>query len=562
MTSHITVSSGSAAQSSTALSSGTKSTSSGPLGAFSAILDALAGASSGTQTTATTATTGFIQGTAASSSSTPSDSTGTGSILDLIEKLLGSTSSATAADTTTAAAATATDAGTPPKLLKDALNLLKHLSDAEQSGQPVDQDLLKKAKKAIDALQAYLTAQQPVATTDTTAAGGDASTAATGVGASNTATASGATTDGTNAGTARAAQLETARASLNVLANKLAQLSTATTKLDPDLSAKLDTLAKSFDPTKLTADTLDQLGLTNSTAASDPKLATAISGLANGKAQSATTVDLPLAAPQLKLPDGTALSVTPDGKTKSNGLDQRPAAVTPANTTGTTPKPTIATAMSESGNDPNGNGRGQDKSAAAVAAQAAATTGTPADPSITTDANSAAAAAAAVTGATNTPATTARLAQTAYQASSTSQVNLAAMAYEVVRNVQQGTNHFQIKLDPTDLGRVDVNLAIDSTGTVNARLTVERPETLDLLRRDAPQLGQALTQAGLDSSKTNLQFSLNQNPFTRQDNGSGTSGSSYAPPGEDDGTVASLDSTATVGVYRGTASAGGLNLFV
>ena len=47
-------------------------------------------------------------------------------------------------------------------------------------------------------------------------------------------------------------------------------------------------------------------------------------------------------------------------------------------------------------------------------------------------------------------------------------------------------------------------------------MTVERPETLDLMQRDQRALQQALQQAGLDSSKTNLEFSLRQNPFSQQ----------------------------------------------
>ena len=54
-------------------------------------------------------------------------------------------------------------------------------------------------------------------------------------------------------------------------------------------------------------------------------------------------------------------------------------------------------------------------------------------------------------------------------------------------------------------------------GQVNARLTVERAETLDLLQRDQRALERALAQAGLDASKTNLEFSLKQNPFAGQD---------------------------------------------
>ncbi|MFC6740326.1 flagellar hook-length control protein FliK [Methylobacterium tardum] len=58
---------------------------------------------------------------------------------------------------------------------------------------------------------------------------------------------------------------------------------------------------------------------------------------------------------------------------------------------------------------------------------------------------------------------------------------------------------FQIRLDPVELGRIDVKLEIDKArGTVTTHLVVDRPETLAMLQRDAGQLQQALSQAGLD----------------------------------------------------------------
>ncbi|MEV8755850.1 flagellar hook-length control protein FliK, partial [Klebsiella variicola] len=56
---------------------------------------------------------------------------------------------------------------------------------------------------------------------------------------------------------------------------------------------------------------------------------------------------------------------------------------------------------------------------------------------------------------------------------------------------------------------IDVKLEIDKArGTVMTHLVVDRPETLALLQRDAGQLQQALTQAGLDPSSGGLNLSL------------------------------------------------------
>lgn len=72
-----------------------------------------------------------------------------------------------------------------------------------------------------------------------------------------------------------------------------------------------------------------------------------------------------------------------------------------------------------------------------------------------------------------------------------------------------GSNQFEIRLDPVELGRVDVRLEIDKErGTVTTHLVVERVETLALLQRDANGLQQALTQAGLDPSEGGINLSL------------------------------------------------------
>ena len=109
-----------------------------------------------------------------------------------------------------------------------------------------------------------------------------------------------------------------------------------------------------------------------------------------------------------------------------------------------------------------------------------------------------------------------------------------------------------------------MKLDVDKSGTVNARLTVERPETLDLKQRDQRALQQALQQAGLDGSKTNLEFSLRQNPFAQQGGMGDGRGDHQGFNGRGDSLVGGDDggAEAATTTYRGTASASGLNLFV
>ncbi|WDR04187.1 flagellar hook-length control protein FliK [Devosia algicola] len=136
------------------------------------------------------------------------------------------------------------------------------------------------------------------------------------------------------------------------------------------------------------------------------------------------------------------------------------------------------------------------------------------------------------------------------------QINLPQIAFEMVRQVQHGNSRFQIRLDPAELGRVDVRLDIDKGGAVNARLIVDKAETLDLMQRDQRALQQALQQAGLDSSKTTLEFSLRQNNSGQQQNqqsGDATPVFSTEAPDE-------LQAP-SVKLFRGSLSASGINIF-
>ena len=90
---------------------------------------------------------------------------------------------------------------------------------------------------------------------------------------------------------------------------------------------------------------------------------------------------------------------------------------------------------------------------------------------------------------------------------------------EIAANVQSGKSSFEIRLDPADLGRIDVRVQIDQNGQVTSHLTVEKPETLSMLRQDAPQLQQALNDAGLKTDSGGLQFSLRDQSSSGQNNG-------------------------------------------
>jgi len=87
-------------------------------------------------------------------------------------------------------------------------------------------------------------------------------------------------------------------------------------------------------------------------------------------------------------------------------------------------------------------------------------------------------------------------------------VPLAGLGVEIASKALDGTNHFEIRLDPPELGRIEVRLNVDKDGHVTSRLIADRSDTLDLLRRDSAGLERALQDAGLKTSDNGMQFSL------------------------------------------------------
>jgi len=85
---------------------------------------------------------------------------------------------------------------------------------------------------------------------------------------------------------------------------------------------------------------------------------------------------------------------------------------------------------------------------------------------------------------------------------------LHVVPVEIGARVLAGNKRFDIRLDPAELGRIDVSLEISDKGDVSAKLTVDRVETLQLLQRDARTLERAFEQAGLKPSEGGIDLSL------------------------------------------------------
>jgi flagellar hook-length control protein FliK len=98
-------------------------------------------------------------------------------------------------------------------------------------------------------------------------------------------------------------------------------------------------------------------------------------------------------------------------------------------------------------------------------------------------------------------------------------VPLSGLAMEIAASARSGKSRFEIRLDPAELGRIDVRIDVDRNGQVTSHLTVDRPETLSMLRQDATQLQRALDNAGLQTGNAGLQFSLRDQSSQGQNDG-------------------------------------------
>jgi flagellar hook-length control protein FliK len=82
-----------------------------------------------------------------------------------------------------------------------------------------------------------------------------------------------------------------------------------------------------------------------------------------------------------------------------------------------------------------------------------------------------------------------------------------SLALKIATRSSNGERNFTLRLDPPELGRIEVNLNVRSDGHAQAELSADRPQTLELLQRDASSLERALKDSGINLA-AGLAFSL------------------------------------------------------
>ena len=71
-----------------------------------------------------------------------------------------------------------------------------------------------------------------------------------------------------------------------------------------------------------------------------------------------------------------------------------------------------------------------------------------------------------------------------------------------------GAGRVVVRLDPAELGRVQIGILRQADGPARIELLAERPDTLQLLMRDQPALHRALDLAGVPTEGRVLHFQL------------------------------------------------------
>lgn len=88
---------------------------------------------------------------------------------------------------------------------------------------------------------------------------------------------------------------------------------------------------------------------------------------------------------------------------------------------------------------------------------------------------------------------------------------------EIIRRFNGGSTFFELRLDPPEMGRIEVRLEVSRDHRVTAVVAADNPQALADLARHARDLETALQSAGLELSDQGLSFDLSQQRESRAD---------------------------------------------
>lgn len=220
--------------------------------------------------------------------------------------------------------------------------------------------------------------------------------------------------------------------------------------------------------------------------------------------QAQAAAPLAATAPLMHSADARAHSQAPDGGTKSD-IPKARAALGDAKDTkaATGAEPHVNAAKGNTAASP----QGKDSFAAALAAQDA--------PEGPTNTGSSSAMTNAALIASNAQASSATL--EAATAVARAAPVAAQVGREIIRRFNGESTFFELRLDPPDMGRIEVRLEVSRDHRVTAIVAADNPQALADLARHARDLEEALQSAGLQLSDEGLSFDLSQHRESRAD---------------------------------------------
>ncbi len=82
------------------------------------------------------------------------------------------------------------------------------------------------------------------------------------------------------------------------------------------------------------------------------------------------------------------------------------------------------------------------------------------------------------------------------------------VSFHIKTAIADGSSKITIRLEPAELGRLDIRLTIGSDGKTGVIITADNKQTLTLLQQESQGLARALNDAGLSTDSGNLSFNL------------------------------------------------------
>lgn len=98
------------------------------------------------------------------------------------------------------------------------------------------------------------------------------------------------------------------------------------------------------------------------------------------------------------------------------------------------------------------------------------------------------------------------------------------VSVRITRALQSGNDRISIRLNPADMGRVEVKMELAHDGRMTAVVTADNRDTLDMLKRDASELQKALQEGGLDLDSNDLTFNHRDDEGQTAEGGDGNAG--------------------------------------